>query len=157
MAVSFADDLKSRGIKVKCMAMDDYDIEELPNEQMVHIIVSTCGSGELPQNCKYFAKELMDSKDLDLSEVKFGVFGLGDTSYEEFNESAIFFDKKFSELGAQRIINTGLGNDKDDEKYETAWYEWLPKLEETNNLPPTPDVVPEPKYKVNLVKGNEVK
>mmetsp|Transcript_2964 Transcript_2964/g.441 ORF Transcript_2964/g.441 Transcript_2964/m.441 type:complete len:92 (+) Transcript_2964:424-699(+) len=91
---------------------------------MVYIIVSTCGSGELPQNCKYFTKELLESKDLDLSNTKFAVFGLGDSSYEEFNESALILDKRFTELGAQKILAMGEGNDKDDEKYETAWYEW---------------------------------
>ena len=30
LANSFADEMKNRGMKVKCMAMDDYDIEELP-------------------------------------------------------------------------------------------------------------------------------
>lgn len=33
------------------MAMDDYDLDELPNEEMVYIIVSTCGEGKLPANC----------------------------------------------------------------------------------------------------------
>jgi sulfite reductase alpha subunit-like flavoprotein len=35
--------------------MDDYDVEELENEEMVYCIVATCGQGELPGNCKYFA------------------------------------------------------------------------------------------------------
>lgn len=80
------------------MAMDDYDIEELPEEEMVYFIVSTCGSGELPQNCKYFTKQLLET-DMDLSNVKFSVFGLGDKSYEEFNESAITIDDRLGELG----------------------------------------------------------
>lgn len=47
-------ELVSRGVKAKCMAMNDYDLEELPDEETVYLIVATCGQGELPANCKYF-------------------------------------------------------------------------------------------------------
>lgn len=36
---------------------------------------------------------------MDLSGVKFAVFGLGDTGYEYFNESSMVLDKRFGELG----------------------------------------------------------
>lgn len=32
------------------------------------------------------------------------------------------------EIGGQRIVKTGMGNDKDDEKFETEFWEWLPNL-----------------------------
>jgi sulfite reductase alpha subunit-like flavoprotein len=109
------------------MAMDDYDIEELPKEKAVYCFVSTCGQGELPANCKHFVKELTDSK-ASLEGVKFAVFGLGDSSYIYYNESAKKIDKKLGELGGTRVINLGLGDDKADEKFETEYYEWLPNL-----------------------------
>lgn len=92
---------------------------------MVYVIVSTCGDGELPANCKHFTKELLASE-MDLSGVEFAVFGLGDSGYEHFNKSAEILDTRFGELGGKRVIKRGDGNDKDDEKYETAWYDWFP-------------------------------
>jgi sulfite reductase alpha subunit-like flavoprotein len=53
---------------------------------------------------------------------------LGDTAYHYYNEAAKIFDKRFEELGAKRVLPAGMGNDKDDEKYETAYYEWMPEV-----------------------------
>jgi sulfite reductase alpha subunit-like flavoprotein len=51
LANSFADEMKSRGMKVKCMSMDDYDVEELSEQtEMVYILAATCGEGALPAN-----------------------------------------------------------------------------------------------------------
>lgn len=58
LAQGFADEMKARGIKVKCMAMDDFDAEELPEQEMVYLIASTCGEGALPGNMQYFTKAL---------------------------------------------------------------------------------------------------
>ncbi len=117
--------------------MDHYDVEELEKEEMVFVIVSTCGDGQLPGNCKYFAKDLLASS-ADLSKVKFAVFGLGDTAYHYYNEAAKIFDKRFEELGAKRVLPAGMGNDKDDEKYETAYYEWMPEVTQELQYPQPP-------------------
>jgi len=83
----------------------------------------------------------MEADDMDLSGVKFAVFGLGDTSYIHFCSAAKEFDARLEELKATRIIPIGLGNDKDDEKYETKWYEWFPELAIETNMPEPPEVV----------------
>lgn len=93
-------ELSSRGVKSRCMAMNDYDLEDLPSEETVYMIVATCGQGELPANCKYFHKELFEAEDLDLSNTKFATFGLGDTSYIHYNSAAKEFDERFAELKA---------------------------------------------------------
>eukprot|EP01006_Ploeotia_vitrea_P034594 TRINITY_DN65769_c0_g1_i1.p1 TRINITY_DN65769_c0_g1~~TRINITY_DN65769_c0_g1_i1.p1 ORF type:complete len:134 (+),score=5.49 TRINITY_DN65769_c0_g1_i1:369-770(+) len=133
------------------MAMDDYDIEELPNEEIVYNLVATCGQGELPANCKHFAKELASNEDINLSNVKYAMFGLGDKSYVHFNEAAKVIDDAYKKRGAKEVISMGLGDDKDDEKYETAWYEWFPNLAQEMKFPDPPDTLPEPKYKLNLI------
>lgn len=38
------------------------------------------------------------------------------------------FDARLAELGAKRLVPLGAGNEKDDEKWETAWTEWAPDL-----------------------------
>ena len=43
LANVFSSELKRRKLRVKCMAMDDYDFEELVNEQKVYFLISTCG------------------------------------------------------------------------------------------------------------------
>lgn len=40
----------------------------------------------------------------------FAVFGLGDRSYELFNEMGNFFDKTFAQLGGNRVFELGAAN-----------------------------------------------
>ncbi len=61
----------------------------------------------------------MENPELDLSNVKYAVFGLGDKSYTHFNEAAKVVDDLMAERSAKKVFETGLGDDKDDEKYET--------------------------------------
>lgn len=49
------------------------------------------------------------------------MFGLGDSSYVYYNQAAKIIDKRMGELGAKRIIDLGLGDEKAEEKYESAW------------------------------------
>ena len=42
--------------------------------------------------------------------MKFSIFGLGDTSYEQYNEMGKEFDAGFEELGGQRVHEMACGN-----------------------------------------------
>ena len=41
----------------------------------------------------------------------FKVFGLGNKTYEHYNEMGAYVDKRLEELGAERIFELGLGDD----------------------------------------------
>jgi NADPH-ferrihemoprotein reductase len=43
------------------------------------------------------------------------VFGLGNKTYEHYNEMGHYVDKRLEQLGANRIFDLGLGDD--DAKY----------------------------------------
>ena len=55
--------------------------------------------------------------------MKFVVFGLGDTSYEQFNVMGKFFNEGLEELGAERIYKLGEGN-AEGNKTEDDFNEW---------------------------------
>jgi len=42
--------------------------------------------------------------------MKFAICGLGDTSYELFNEQGKHFDKAFADLGGERVFKLGVAN-----------------------------------------------
>ena len=42
--------------------------------------------------------------------MKFAIFGLGDTSYEQYNEMGRVFDESFEKLGGSRFHDMGVGN-----------------------------------------------
>uniref|UniRef100_A0A6A7FYI8 pyruvate dehydrogenase (NADP(+)) n=3 Tax=Hirondellea gigas TaxID=1518452 RepID=A0A6A7FYI8_9CRUS len=130
VAASVAHDLKRRDVKSKCMAMDDYDFDDLPEETSVIFIAATCGQGEYPANMSDFMKQIK-SEDLPsdfLANVQFSVFAMGDSHYVHYNSAGLDLDKRLSELGAQRVKSTGLGDDQDEDKYETVLEDWSPDL-----------------------------
>jgi sulfite reductase alpha subunit-like flavoprotein len=148
----FASELKRRGIRAKCLAMDDFDFDDLPNQSKVFAVVATCGQGEFPANCKEFWKQLNDpSLPADfLANTKVAMFGLGDSSYVFFNEAAKSFQDRFRDLGAATIMDMGMGDDKDEDKWETKWNEWIPDLwNELGTAPPAQELLP-PSYHVKI-------
>ena len=80
--------------------------------------------------------------------LQFSVFGLGDSSYVYFNEVAKRFQKRFAELGADCILDMGLADDKDEDRYETAWNEWVPELWNELGTDPPAQVLLPPSYNV---------
>lgn len=56
-------ELKRRDQRVSVMAMDDFDVNDLPGQQTVIMLGATCGQGEFPANSKNF-KEQLDSEQL---------------------------------------------------------------------------------------------
>lgn len=54
--------------------------------------------------------------------MKYAVFGLGNRTYDKFNEMAKVIDERMEELGAQRIFRTGLGDD--DQNIESDFLVW---------------------------------
>jgi len=90
-----------------------------------------------------------------LNGVKFCVFGLGDSTYCQFCVAAESFDVRLGELGAERILKRGVGDDRDEDKYYTGWENWLPELWTALHVPQVPPVraVPEPSYRVDASPG----
>jgi sulfite reductase (NADPH) hemoprotein beta-component len=159
---------KARGLKTMVMAMDDFPIEDLPNEQNVILMTSVAGQGEFPQNGRTFWETVKDSTDLDLATVNFGVFGLGDSHYWPRKEDKIYYNKPAKDLharlltlGGKPLAECGLGDDQDPDAYQTAYAEWEPKLWEklgvanVENLPeePAPLTNEDMKAASNFLRG----
>lgn len=53
---------------------------------------------------------LKKKEEKPLNKVKFAICGLGDTSYELFNEMGNHFDKSFKALGAECLYELGVCN-----------------------------------------------
>jgi sulfite reductase (NADPH) hemoprotein beta-component len=126
---------KARGLKSMVMAMDDYPIEDLGNEENVVLVSSTAGQGEFPQNGRNFWEAVKNGTDLDLANVKFAVFALGDSHYWPRKEDKHYYNKpgkdlhaRLQTLGAKQLVDCGLGDDQDPDGYQTGYQEWEPKL-----------------------------
>lgn len=101
------------GIPVRLCDVEDYDVNDLEQERLVILVCATYGEGEPTDTMKSFHEWIMDDAravDEELTTVKYTIFGLGDRQYKYFCEEAVVMDRRFSELGAQRIYGVCLGN-----------------------------------------------
>jgi len=143
---------KARGLKTMVMAMDDYPLEDLGTEQNLVCISATAGQGEFPQNGRNFWEGVKNSTDLDIANVHFTVFALGDSHYWPRKEDKHYYNKpgkdlfaRLLALGGQQLVDCGLGDDQDPDGYQTGYAEWEPKLWDTlgvGNVEGLPDEPP---------------
>ncbi|KAG4079831.1 hypothetical protein HA402_014962 [Bradysia odoriphaga] len=97
----------SSSLNVELICMDNYDINQLPEERLLFVVASTFGNGDPPDNGKSFWKSLCNIQktrsDFDLNKLMFSVFGLGSSLYPKFNAFAKNIDKKLRELNAKSL------------------------------------------------------
>jgi len=89
---------------VETLPMDNLDAGVFAEREPVYLIcTSTYGQGDVPDNAKKLYESLEKERP-DLSGIRYGVFGLGDRTYNEtFNFGGKRFDEALSRLGAERI------------------------------------------------------
>ena len=112
------------------LAMDDYEVTELPNARRVVFVTSTMGQGDPPANVRLFWRFLL-RKSLpadSLSRLAFACFGLGDSHYQKYNVVAKKLAKRLLNLGARPILDLGLGDDQHPSGHEAALDPWLAEL-----------------------------
>ncbi|XP_054271020.1 NADPH-dependent diflavin oxidoreductase 1 [Macrosteles quadrilineatus] len=122
-------------------ALDDYEIPQLIFENVVVFVCSTTGQGEQPDNMKKFWKFLL-RKNLppdSLGNLRFGVLGLGDSSYVKFNHVAKKLFRRLEGLGGRPLCKLGLADDQHDLGADAVVDPWISELWMTlNNLYPVP-------------------
>lgn len=83
--------------------MAAYEASRLSQEKNVLVITSTYGDGEPPDNAADFVETLLSDSAPTMKGVKFSVLALGDTEYPDFCETGKVIDRRFGELGGERI------------------------------------------------------
>lgn len=140
-----------RGLATRVLAMDDYPIAELGNEQHVAFVTSTAGQGEPPQNGRLTFKALAKLAPGTFANTSYCVFGMGDSHYWPRPEDAHFYnkpskdlDRRLAELGATRLVPLGLGDDQDADGWQTGYREWEPTVWKALNVDTVQVTEPEP-------------
>ncbi|UUM30352.1 assimilatory sulfite reductase (NADPH) flavoprotein subunit [Vibrio japonicus] len=105
VAESLEQEAKSQGIDVALFDASDYKGKNLSKETHVIIVASTNGEGEAPDNAIELHEFLQSKKAPKLPNLKYGVIGLGDSSYEFFCQTGKDFDAYLSKLGATSFID----------------------------------------------------
>ena len=74
------------------------------------ICVASHYSGDPTDNTVKFYEWVQSLSGKALEKMNYGLFGLGDSSYENYQAVGRYFDARFEELGAKRLVARGEGN-----------------------------------------------
>jgi sulfite reductase (NADPH) flavoprotein alpha-component len=103
LAEQLRDVLLAAQLDVTLVNAGDYKFKHIADKKILLVIASTQGEGDPPEEAMALYKFLFSKKAPRLENVQFAVFGLGDTSYEDFAKVGKDFDQRLAELGAQRL------------------------------------------------------
>ena len=109
-----------KGLAVELVSMADFKPNALKKEQLVTIIVSTHGEGDAPDDAVTLHKFLFGKKAPQLTDLKYSVLALGDSSYEYFCKTGHDFDQQLAALGATRVSDI-VECDVDFEQTADTW------------------------------------
>ncbi|CAH2354390.1 NADPH-dependent diflavin oxidoreductase 1 [[Candida] railenensis] len=114
-------------LKPTVAALDDYPLKNLITETKVLIIVcSTTGQGELPRNSKKFLKFILKKKlpsDF-LDHISLTTFGVGDSSYPQFNYAIKKIHTRLMQLGCKELCGRCEADEQSSEGIDGFYTEW---------------------------------
>lgn len=155
---------QTRGLAARVQTMDSVPLGELATEDAhVLFVTSTAGQGEPPQNGREMFKTInaavARSESTLLANLKYTVFGLGDSHYWPRPEDAHYYNKpgkdldaRLAELGATRVAALGLGDDQDADGPQTGYKAWEPLVWKALGVDgvSVPEAEPEPITNENI-------
>lgn len=115
-----ANTAKTHGLKPIIKSMDEIEVDALAAMEYLLIITSTYGEGEMPDNAQMLWDAIKDESAPKLTDMKYSVLALGDTSYDQFCQAGIDWDNRLKELGANRIYDR-MDCDVDFEELAENW------------------------------------
>ena len=118
-----AEDLASRissegkarfGLRTMVADLDDYDwsdLDKLSGDHIIVFVLATYGEGEPTDNAVEFYNYITDADNGPLPNLCFAAFGLGNSSYENYNSVIKDVTAGLLERGARNICAIGEGDD----------------------------------------------
>lgn len=144
IAEKLADDASAGGLNARVLSVADFKPRDLGKEQILLLVISTHGEGEVPESALEFERYLFGKRAPKLDQLSFSVFALGDSSYEYFCEAGKQFDARFESLGAQRLLDRVDA----DVSFDKAAQQWSSDI-----IAKTREVLPAPSSNVVNLSG----
>ncbi|MDO6431346.1 flavodoxin domain-containing protein [Flavitalea sp. BT771] len=123
LATDFAARAKKKGINAKLVGLEQYRLTDLSKEEYFFTVISTQGDGEPPASARKFYDHI-HKESLQLTQLKYSVLALGDTSYPLFCKAGEDVDEQLQRMGGQRIVSL----QKCDTDYEVEAGGWFDQI-----------------------------
>ncbi|WP_025134122.1 flavodoxin domain-containing protein [Leucobacter sp. PH1c] len=112
--------------EVEVFDLQDFDPAALSPERFVIVVCSTHGEGDPPNTALPFIAAF-DAAPPELAGLRYAVFGLGDTFYEEtYSQGSEHIDRRFAAQGAERVGEYGRHDASSWDLGSDVALEWLP-------------------------------
>jgi sulfite reductase (NADPH) flavoprotein alpha-component len=142
VAEALAESATGRGFAPRLISADHYRPRDLVKERLLLVVISTQGEGEPPESAQELFNYLKGKKPPQLAELRYAVFGLGDSSYAFFNQAGRDLDGLLKVSGAQMLVER-IDADVNFQQLAETWQEevfkevekWQQPLDQTRVIP----------------------
>jgi sulfite reductase alpha subunit-like flavoprotein len=119
LAAEAAEQLSESGCAPRLMEMNSCELTDLTGDALV--ITSTFGDGGPPDNGAEFW-DLLSGSTIRLTELRYAVFAIGDSSYDDFCGHGRKLDELFAKYGATKLL-ARVDSEPDHSELSARWLE----------------------------------
>lgn len=135
IAEDLGDKLRETHDDVEVFDLQDFEPAQITPERFYLVVCSTHGEGDLPNTAIPFG-EAFDTVLPDLTDVRYAMFGLGDSFYDEtYSQGSEHIDHRFAQQGARRVGEYGRHDASSWDLGSDVAFEWLPGVLEAATEP----------------------
>lgn len=103
-------------INIKVDILNNFFNYIINKGDLIFILVSTTGDGELPENALKFKKLISKNKDFFKEDIiRYSLFAFGDSNYRSFCHAGKIIDRLLKSNGASKFMDTEYHDDAIDE------------------------------------------